>query len=430
VARAVRWTDEKVKALKLPSGKAEQRTLVAPGLYMYVRGRAGGGLSKQWQYRVQLDGKRRWLSLGGYPEVGLAQAERERMRHETVRQAARKGEAEHPAIAARKERTTLKANPLVKDAFVDWLARKALSSPRLGGKPVKPRTLALHRESFEDVLPEIGEYQVGRLTGADLQRCIDRPLNRGSPGAARLVYKALRDFISYCMKKQYIHDTAPDPMRNIDNPSPYRPQRPNAANDDEIIFLLRAVDSSGMDDSTKRIIEFGLLTGLRPGEARHLRWDQVRLDESLVLLSAEDVKTNEPFRLHLSPQCVRLLQSAKRGAGTGPYVFPGRIKDHPLSKTAVNTALRRKFQDTGLAGNGKKVKPHDLRKTFRTLLARMKVDPEVAGLCLNHSEEEVLRKIYDGYDYRPEMANAWNKAGGHVQKLRQQIRKTPVVPTA
>src|SRR5687767_4067868 len=149
MARAVRWTDEKIKALKLPPGKTEHRALVAPGLYIYLRGRAAGEIAKHWQYRAQVDGRRRWLSLGSYPEVGLAAAERERVKHETVREAARKGESEHPAIMAKKARTTLKANPLVKDAFEEWLARKALGSPnKRGGKPVKQRTLDLHRENF------------------------------------------------------------------------------------------------------------------------------------------------------------------------------------------------------------------------------------------------------------------------------------------
>jgi len=422
LVRAVRWTDEKLKALKLPEGKAEKRTLVAPSLYIFVRALARGGVSKQWQYRVQVDGKRRWLTLGAYPEMGLAQAERDRVKHETVHGAARRGEAEHPAIVARKERTTLKANPLVRDAMEAWLESKALgSSEKRGGKPVKPRTIELHRESFEDVLPIIGEFQVGRLTSHDLRQCVERPQRRGSPGAARMVYKSLRDFITFCMERELIPESAPDPMRKVKNPNPYRAKRPNAAGDDEITYLLGVVDSSGMDDSTKLIIEFGLLTGLRPGEARLLTWDRVKLDRALVILEEADVKTNEPFHLHLSSACVQLLRRAKAAAGTSPYVFPGRVKDEPLSKTAVNTALRRKFHESGLDGSGKPFKPHDLRKTFRTMLTRLGVPADVAGLCINHSEKEVLRKIYDGHDYRPEMVKAWNLAGAHIQKLRKQL---------
>jgi len=61
LARATRWTDEKLKALKLPTGKTERRVLVEPGLYIYLRRRSTGAVSKQWQYRAQVQGVRRWL---------------------------------------------------------------------------------------------------------------------------------------------------------------------------------------------------------------------------------------------------------------------------------------------------------------------------------------------------------------------------------
>ena len=62
MARATRWTEEKIKALKLPAGKAEQRVLVQSGLYLYLRQRTGGDVAKQWQFRAQVDGIRRWLA--------------------------------------------------------------------------------------------------------------------------------------------------------------------------------------------------------------------------------------------------------------------------------------------------------------------------------------------------------------------------------
>lgn len=421
MGKATRWTDEKIKALKLPPGKQEQRTLVAPNLYLYVRSRKAGGFSRQWQYRAQVNGKRRWLSIGAYPEVGLADAERQRFGHDRVLDAARKGEAEHPAIVARKARATLNSNPLVHQAFDAWLEARSLSSPKKNGLPVRQRTLDLHRQAFEDVLPMIGEFQVGKLTSGDLIKCTERPLKRGSPGAARMVYKSLRSFILFCIERGFIAETAPDPMRKVKNPSPYRPTRPGPASDDEIRLLLKVVSSSEMDESTKLVIEFGLLTGLRPGESRLLKWEQVQIARSAVFLGAAEVKNNEAFRIHLSLPALSLLKIAKANAGHSAYVFPGRLPDAPLGKTSVNTALRRKFGETGLDGSGKTVKPHDLRKIFRTMLSRLDVDADVASLCLNHSEEEVLRKIYDGHDYRPEMVKAWNKAGTHICQLKGEM---------
>ena len=93
MARATRWTDEKIKALRLPAGKAEQRVLVAPGLYLYLRQRASGEVARQWQFRAQVGGVRRWLSLGAFPSVGLGKAAVEMVAHRTAHEAAKKGDA-------------------------------------------------------------------------------------------------------------------------------------------------------------------------------------------------------------------------------------------------------------------------------------------------------------------------------------------------
>src|SRR5471032_2156056 len=109
MAKATRWTDEKIKAQQLPTGLNERRVLVEPGLYLFLRRKAGDSLSKQWQYRAQVDGSRRWLSLGSFPEVSLAKASDERRSHDKVHEAAKKGDADHPVIAAKQARKAAKA---------------------------------------------------------------------------------------------------------------------------------------------------------------------------------------------------------------------------------------------------------------------------------------------------------------------------------
>jgi integrase len=67
---------------------------------------------------------------------------------------------------------------------------------------------------------------------------------------------------------------------------------------------------------------------------------------------------------------------------------------------------------------GKKLRPHDLRRTFRTMLSRIGVPPHVAELCMNHQETETMRRVYDGHDYTSEMADAWDRAGAHLEALQ------------
>jgi len=419
--RATRWTDEKVKAQKLPDGLKERRVLVEPGLYLFMRQRADGQTSKQWQYRAQVAGKRRWLSLGSYPEVTLAQAGDERRTHDKVHEAAKKGEADHPVIVARQTRKAAIAQPSVDDVFEEMVADKLMGSSRKGGKPVRERTIAVLRENYElDIKARIGDAKVAKLTREAVQDCIDGPRRRGAPGAAAHVYRTLRAIINFALKRNHIPGA--DPMRGIENPRPYRPAPVVAATDAELVRLLADLDKSQLWPSTKLAIEFQLLTGGRPTEIRLATWAEMDLARRVWTIPDSRLKTDREHRVHLSKQAVALLERARQvprtattdGKALPDYVFPG-AKGAAMEKRAVGRALTRLADRVE---DGKRLRPHDVRRTLRTMMSRIGVDPHIAELCIGHLEKETMRRIYDGHDYWNEMADAWDRAGAHIEALR------------
>ena len=424
MARSTRWTDEKIKALKTSAGKAERRVLIEPGLYLFLRQRVGGDLAKQWQYRAQVGGERRWLSLGRYGEqggVGLAEAKQELLKHQRAHEAAKKGEADHPVLAARFARKTARAQRTVADVFAEWLDDKRMGSPRKGGEPVRDRTINVLTENFNlDIRDRVGDAKIAMLSREGIQACIDAPRKRGAPGAAAHVFRTLRGLTTFAIKRGYIDGA--DPMRGIENPRPYRPAPVNAASDAEILTLLRSIDTSKLWEGTKLAIEFQLLTGARPSEVRLLTWTEVNRGRALWTIPAERFKSGREHRVHLSIQALDILKRAKVISGTSLYIFPGAKGDDKkvagaMEKMAVARALSRIAERTKEEG-GKKLRPHDLRRTFRTMLSRIGVAPHVAELCLGHIEKETMRRVYDGHDYGAEMADAWTKAGAHVAILR------------
>lgn len=421
--RATKWTDEKVKALRLPEGKDLARTRVEPGLYMVLRRLTDGSISRHWHYRVQVDGARRWLSLGSYPEMSLRQADEKRFNHDTVLDSARKGEADHPAIAERQARKARKAQPSVAELFADWVADKRMGSARKGGEPVRERTIKLLTDNFDaDIRNRIGDSKVAKITRQALQDCIDAPRKRGAPGAASHVYRTLRGLMNFALKRGFVDGA--DPMRGIENPRPYRPAPVNAANDTEIAALLKQVDVSALWPATKLAIEFQLLTGARPGEVRLATWAEVDAERARWTIPAGRVKSGRDFRVHLSKQALAVLEQAKLLRGLNKtnegvrndYVFPG-ANGGAMEKMAVARALSRHAQRITEAG-GKKLRPHDLRRTFRTMLSRIGVAPHIAELCMNHVERNQMARVYDGHDYSAEMNDAWDRAGAHLQALR------------
>ena len=162
---------------------------------------------------------------------------------------------------------------------------------------------------------------------------------------------------------------------------------------------------------------------VRPGEARLASWDEINIDQATWTIPSERVKSGREFVVHLSQPALTLLNRARALPGLNAtsdrrrndFVFPGATGGY-LEKMAVARALAR-IADRLADSGGKKLRPHDLRRTFRTMLSRLGIAPHVAELCMNHEETETMRRVYDGYDYRGEMKEAWDKASAHIASL-------------
>lgn len=173
-----------------------------------------------------------------------------------------------------------------------------------------------------------------------------------------------------------------------------------------------------MSAATRLAFELQLATGVRPDEAVRAAISEFDTVKRIWTLPKERSKNNATFKIHLSDEALRIIEAAKALAEeNNPYLFPGRTIGEPQGKAVLSRALLRagdRLEELGC----RRLKPHDLRKTFRTLLSRLGVAPHIAERCINHKEKEVMRRVYDGHDYFPEMVAAWDAAGAHIQALR------------
>jgi len=68
---------------------------------------------------------------------------------------------------------------------------------------------------------------------------------------------------------------------------------------------------------------------------------------------------------------------------------------------------------------GGKWTPHDLRRTGATMMGTLGVQSEVIERCLNHKEQNTLKRIYQRHDYRAEMRAAWLLLGDRLDLLKR-----------
>ena len=254
------------------------------------------------------------------------------------------------------------------------------------------------------------------LTAQHFRDCIDAPVKRGKRGQAAQVYKTLRTLVGFALKDRGYIET--DPMANVANPKPYNPRKvtPRAADDHDLRIFLEVLDKSRVSTPIRLAVELQLLTGARPGEVRGAKWAEIHEDRALWRIPAERVKTGKAFDIHLSPQALAVLAKAQAIDSQRGLVFSG-LRGGIVSKVATARALSRLSEELAKQ-RVERLRPHDLRRTFRTILSRIGVAPHIAERCLNHVDANPLDAVYNAHDYRQDMADAWARAGAHVEALR------------
>jgi integrase len=66
---------------------------------------------------------------------------------------------------------------------------------------------------------------------------------------------------------------------------------------------------------------------------------------------------------------------------------------------------------------GGKWSPHDLRRTGVTIMGDLGIRPDVIEKCLNHIEENKVKRTYQRQELKAEQAEAWRVLGDRLSLL-------------
>jgi integrase len=218
----------------------------------------------------------------------------------------------------------------------------------------------------------------------------------------------------------------PSPMLRVDIPQD-GPSRPRVLNDDEIrtIWLVcdvwEALAVSGNRGQKPRIVDFPyairllFLTGCRAQEIGDLEWSEVDLKRKELAIPGSRTKNAEPLYLPLTDTAMDILKRVKRRPGE-KYVFGTES-----GKGMRVTSSGRRF-DKLVAKVGLTVPPdwtiHDIRRTVRTRMGEIGIDPNIAERVLNHmSHRTEMQRTYDRYTYGPQMRDALTRWEAHLLAL-------------
>jgi len=336
-------------------------------------------------YLYRFEGKSRFLTLGDYPKMSLADA------HKAHAEARKKVELGiDPGAEAVTEREEERKAPTVATLVDEYLEKWA--------KPRKRSWREDQRILQRDVLPAWGQRKAREITKRDVLRLLDRIVDRGAGIMANRTLAVVRKMFNFAVGRDIV---SVSPCLSIRAPAPEQ-QRDRVLTVDEICALWHALEGAKMmSEGSKLALKLQLATAQRKAEIVTAAWNEIDLTEKWWTIPPEKAKNKLPHRVPLSPLALELLQAAKNITGDSPWVFPSPQTDRHITPEAVDHALRR----PGLEALGFTFVPHDLRRTAASHMTGMGISRLVVSKILNHVERGVTA-VYDRHSYDREKRQA------------------------
>ncbi|MCX5888447.1 MAG: integrase arm-type DNA-binding domain-containing protein [Deltaproteobacteria bacterium] len=374
---------------------------------------------KTFIFKYRFDGKVRWMTLGIYPQMTLADAHEA---HGDAWKVLRQGI--DPGAQAIEDREVERQAPTVAYLASKYLEEWAM--PRKRSWKTDKRILE------KDVLPEWGRRKVRDITRRDVKDLLRKVLDRGGIMANRTL-ALIRKMFNYAVDELEIISVSP--CLKIKAPAPEN-QRDRVLTAEEIRGFWHGLDGEGMKTINPFIrfaLKLELATAQRKGECCAAAWEEIDLEEGWWTIPAEKTMLREnhgvedglaknklPHRVHLTALAIKILQAAKALSGDSPWVFPSPRTNRPITPPAVNHAMRLRLNSLGFT-----FVPHDLRRTAASHMTGMGISRLVVSKILNHAERGVTA-VYDRHSYDGEKRQALDSWGRKLQAIIEGTKSNVV----
>lgn len=380
-------------------------------------------------YRYKnFEGKMKQLVLGVYPVMSLSDARVKLQEFKSLRASGydpqkylidQKEEAEQAELATMREAEKLN---FTFEAMVElYLTEKVedrYSEPDRNGKK---RTIAgcrkekgqkeVRRTLYGDVVRVLGSQPVSETPLIEVKKMIDQIIARGANVQAGNVLRELnlayRFAISYDKLPPNFQNPCPEIKTRIKDSGIKisNSKRQRVLSEKEIKLLWHWLPTAQyISPNAKGVMLLSLMTGMRTGEICKIQWEDINFNEGSIRL--QKTKTNSSRNVQLSTQAVDYLNGLER---VSSYVFCSRSpQGKPLNRALDQKQLSQQLyfaRTKGVKLDIDQWSPHDLRRTVRTQLAKLRCPREVSEAILGHAKKGI-DGTYDLHHYEEE-AKEW-----------------------
>jgi integrase len=401
-------SDTKIRNAK----PADKQYTIADGQGLSILVRPNG--TKFWLYRYRFGGKRKTMSFGTIPAVGLKAAREKRHDAEKLLD-----QGQDPAaVREAKRREDEKLKYTFRAVGEEWATTK------LEKENKAKATIKRERWNLRQLYRELGERPLCDIEPPELLTALRRVEARGryyTVGRLRSTASRVFQFgigASYCTN---------DPTRDLKHALTKAPKsnpRPALTDPDDVAQLMRRIEvydakNGGLVRHALKLIG---LTMVRPGELRLAEWTEFDEKNRVWLIPAEKMKMRDDHEVPLSRQALAILSELRPLTGRGRYLF-SHHDDVPMSDNTINKALRIMGYDTRPGGDHC---AHGFRSTASTLLNEEGAfDGDVVEAQLAHETDEKKKRRRDEVVRRQLAKGDKNKIRGIYNRAaywRERVR--------
>jgi integrase len=366
------------------------------------------GSTRTWLYRYRWGKQMVRITLGHFPAVALADARQEAHK---LRRFQSQNIDPRSAQARRPRALTVVSSEPGHSHSIETLCKEFMDRYiRVERKHHEPVQAMLNR----DVLAVWRGRDARTIRPREVIELLDRIVERGSAVMANHVASLLSQMFRFGIHRAIVETS---PVQLLYKPGGKETPRSRVLSDTELKTFLSDPQACTRFEKLSHVILILLLTGQRRRELAVARWKNVDLEAKLWTIPAEDSKSGRGHAVPLSNWAVREFEALHRERHGSPFVMPGNDGQahDPKLLTRAMARCQKRFQAHRIAH----FTLHDLRRTCRTGLARLKIAPHVAERVLNHVQDGIAA-VYDVHDYLDEKREALTRWQTYLETLRDQ----------
>lgn len=365
------------------------------GLFLLVKTTG----KKLWRFRYQrpVSGSRTNLSLGSYPALTLAAARQIRDQHLTTLAQGMDPQQQQEQAS---EQRQIELDSIFSTVAANWFKMKSKSVTEDYAKDI-------WRSLDKDVFPAIGAIPVQEIKARTIVEALEPIKARGALETVRRLVQRINEIMIYAVNTGLI-DSNPASGVGMAFEKPKKQNMPTLR-PEELPKLMRSLVMSNLSVSTRCLIEWQLLTLVRPSEASGTRWAEIDLNAKLWTIPAERMKAKREHIVPLSTQALEILEVMRPISAHREYIFPSRNDpQQPMNSQTANAALKR-------IGYGGKLVAHGLRSIASTTMNEAGFNADIIESSLAHTDKNEVRRAYNRANYLKQRSDLLAWWGDEIQ---------------